>query len=804
MDMIVMFRIFRLTFLPLFLLLGSSCTAGRNSFDTALQLEANGRYDDAMLSCAEAVKADPDKLEYRSHFFDVMEMAARSHAKNGEQLFLSGRYFDSLSEYLIAESLNPGESSYASGAERASKRRDAALAFADATAFEQKNMIKEAAAAYETAFNLDRDNPDYEMAAKRIVKQEKSGAEVASIDLKSETPMTLRFRETSLRDVFRVITRLSGISFVFDEGFKEQNVTIDLENITFSKALDLLTAMYGLGRKNLNATTIKIYPQTVEKRDQRAEMILFTYRLRYIDAQKAINLVSSMVTVNSIIANDKLNTIIFRDTPETVDLVNKILEANDLPIPELLMDVEMLSLDYNEAKKMRLLLNSYHPGLLVKQTGEKIYSRPDAPSGLGQLVDFISTRGTGGYVAVPNVTYKLVKKLSKAELFANARLSVKNMEKTEFTAGQIIPPDKISPNGEGVKDPKQQYLDLGIRMSAVPAIKLNNRIDLQLNLEVNSAVKQEKANDDATLLATATRRLDAVLSLKDGETAIIGGLIQDAPTDNRRKHYLPGAFPLRTPLGSELVEIANKNELILAITPRLVRGLTLPPSSLFSFYGYRDEHTPSTSKKTAKGNDAVQPVQQIHNSFHASRTIMTQQVTDEQKSSRSAGQISNASQSLTGTEALLSVDSASVPETRNSLTGLATIGFMGPSYVKNGDTILMPVHISNADSVASATFAVIFDPEYFELLSVKEGSFFSSESDKTSFSHSSGAGAVTVNVGRPASELGSSGNGVVAVLAFKAKRAGTSTGFGIANITLNQTAARRQQALALGSSVEIR
>jgi len=116
----------------------------------------------------------------------------------------------------------------------------------------------------------------------------------------------------------------------------------------------------------------------------------------------------------------------------------------------------------------------------------------------------------------------------------------------------------------------------------------------------------------------------------------------------------------------------------------------------------------------------------------------------------------------------------------------------------------MPVHISQADQLSSASFAVIYDPDYFDLLTVSEGMFFRQEARKTSFTSPARPGAVTVSVSRSVVEPGVSGQGTLALLSFRAKKSGKAIGFTIANVILNQKGGGQQKPLSLGSSVEIR
>ncbi len=816
----------------------AGCSVGRKNFDTAMHLEAEGRYDDAMFSYAEAVKANPDAPEYRLRFLAVKEKAAQAHAKKADQFFAAARYVEAMAEYQTAAGLDPAQMSYALKSDKAAKMRDAQIAFTEGQDLEKKNRIKDARASYSRALELAPDNIEFKNALRRLSSMRKSRLDGADLQLKSNRPITLRFRDARMKDVFNVITQLSGINFIFDEGIKDQNVTINLENATFYQALDLLTGMYKLGRKNLNETSVILYPKSVEKQKQYEEMVVRTYNLNNIDAKKAINLVRSMVMVKKIFVNDEVNALVFRDTREVVDVVEKILEANDMPSAEVLLDVEVVEVNDTDAKNLGLLLDKYSvsmagftpDGKMISPTLYTSTAPATAPVGMDQLVKAFSSKGFGGYVTMPSASYNFGKTLARGEILSNPKIRVKNKEKARFTVGQRVPFSTTSTQTSGVVSTNVQYVDVGVKVNAEPTIQVNNEVSIKLNLEVSSVVKKEAAIDGTTLVTIGTRNLETVLSLKDGETSVIGGLIQNTATDAQNKIFLLGDVPLLGPLVSNTDNKKEKTELVLAITPRLVRGVTIPASSVADFESGREEYPalggqyaafeqepeydasrntplglpaqPQTAPKPFPLIRPLPPVKPVSGALESPPSVQpvpqpeTKPVLSEPPSALPEDQ--------TASRPLAPVVAESQSSVRDSLKAVANIGFMGPSSVSSGESLLIPVHISWGEQLSSAVFTVIYDPEYFEFQMASEGVFFRQDGKRTRFSSPARPGAVTVTVARAEGESGISGQGTLALLTFRARKPGKAPVFSLANITLNQKDGRHQKLLALGSSVEIR
>ena len=571
------------------------CSAAKKNFSEGSELEKAGQYEEAMFKYAEAFRHDPSSPEYRMKYLNTRQTAASSRASRGDKLFSDGKYADALAEFETASGLDPNDHRYSQKMQSATSHMSAELAYTEGLRLEKESKPREASTAYGRALELTPDNPDYQKALIRVTEQKKPHHETRELQLKSDSPLTLSFRDTKLGEVFQVLTRLSGINFILDEGLKEPNVTITFERATFYQALDLLTGMYRLGHKTLNETTIILYSRTPEKVKQYEDMVLRTFHLNHLDAKKAINLVRSMIQVRKIFVNDEANALVMRDTQEVVAVAEKLLEANDVPDAEVVLDMEILEINDKDSKNLGLLLstNSVSMGAFTpdgKALSSTLFTDSGAPLGVdvSQLLKAFTIKGFGGYVTIPNATYNFGKNLSRGEVLSNPKLRVKNREKAKFNVGQRIPIQTTTRSGETISS-SVQYVDVGVKVSVEPTIQLNNEVSIKLILEVSSVINRETAKDGTTLVTIGTRNLETALSLKNGETSVIGGLIQHGAADEKTKLLLLSDIPLIGPLFSGDKTEKSKTELVLAVTPRLVRGLTMPGKSFASFSSGRED-----------------------------------------------------------------------------------------------------------------------------------------------------------------------------------------------------------------------
>ena len=579
----------------------SGCSSSRRAFSKAERFEAEGKYEDAMYSYADAFSKDPSTSEYRLRFLKARDAAANMRYKMGSELYDRGDYVAALAEFQTAYGLDPTQGRFKHQVEVTNRLKDAQLAYQEGIDFEKANKLKDANHSFIKALDLSPDNKEYLDALNRVSGLRKSKLEGFELNLKSNKPITLKFKDAKIKDVFNIVSQLSGINFIFDEGVKDQQVSIYLENASFQQALDLMANMFKLGRKIANESTVIIYPRTPDKVKQYEDMQLRTFHLNYMDAKKAVNLIRTMIQVRKVYVNEDSNSVVVRDTNDIVDVVEKILDANDVPEPEVILDVEVIEVSDTNTQRLGLLLSNYNVQLgAYSPSGSllanSLSSATTTASTTGttttttsatvdNLIRAFAMKGYGGFVTVPNATYNFGKTLSKGEVLSNPKIRVKNKEKSKFTVGTRVPitTGNVSTSGT-FNQVNVQYVDVGVKVNAEPTIQLNNEIVIKLSLEVSQQVGAPRdVGGGTTVITIGTRNLETVLSLKDGETSIIGGLIQKTTGNDKTKLMFLSDIPIIGNLFTDTNFNDSKNELILAITPRLVRGVTVPLGNLMSF-----------------------------------------------------------------------------------------------------------------------------------------------------------------------------------------------------------------------------
>jgi len=800
------------------------CAAGK-AFNAGQNLEDEGKYEEAMLSYADAFRAAPDVVEYRARFLTARDRAADLRYAKGLEEFRGGNYPAALSDFQVAYVLDPGKEIYKQKVDITLRKRDAQQAYQEGLAFEKDNKPKFANLAFEKAVDLDPEESLYKQARDRARTQLDNRTSGYELNIKSLKPFAFKFTGSGLKGVFRILTQLSGINFIFDEGVKDQPVTISLERTNFRQVLDLLSTMHKLGSTVLNEKTVLIYPKTADKIKQYENMEMRTFHLNYMDAKKGINLIRSMLPARKVYVNEETNSIVVRDNSETVGVIGKLLDANDVPDAEVLLDVEVIELNDKNTKNVGLLLSRYavdlggfnlDSGLLLADRLSNVQSSgTTTDAGIANLVNAFNWNGFGGFVTVPNATYNFGKTITKGEVLSNPKIRVKNKEKAKFTVGTRVPITTTTTNGTiGGFSVNIQYVDVGVKLNAEPLIQLNNVIDIKLSLEVSSIVSQETLADGTTTVVTiGTRNLETVLSLKDGETSVMGGLMSRTNTDSKNKIFLLGDIPLIGPFISGNNTSKDKTEIVLAITPHLVRGLVSPPATVTSFMsGKEDEPSLATFPPSSDEESGIETL--LQKPEPAMRRQFPSPPTGPQPG------VSPHSVQPQAIPAPL-VESSKVPAVIPGQpmppvpvsNGVAPIPGASqksgslilsiPMISKVGETFTVEMRAENVEPVMSIPFSLTFDPDFVELESVSEGTFLQQEGMQTSFSSSTDPnGAISINMSLPAGASTAGGSGVLATAVFRAKKQGTAA-FGFRDVAFTSATGTLLPVVPVANSVII-
>lgn len=402
-------------------------------------------------------------------------------------------------------------------------------------------------------------------------------------------PITLEFRDAPLRNVFDMIARQSNINFIFDKDVRlDTKATLFARNTPIADAVDMLLLTGQLEKKVVNANTLLIYPNLPQKQKAYQELLVKSFYLGNADAKVTMAMLRTLIKARDLFVDERLNMLIMRDTPEAIRLAEKIIAVQDMAEPEVMLEVEVL-----EIKRGRLLdLGIQYPNQFsllnlppattqsVGPGGVIVNTTPSAP-----VLTVESLRRIAGRdIAIsPTPTVNLRKDDSDVNILANPRIRVKNREKAKIHIGDKVPVITSNTTSTGVISESVSYLDVGLKLDVEPNVMMRDDVQIKVGLEVSNIVREIRSNSGTLTYQIGTRNAGTTLRLKDGETQVLAGLISDEDRSTASRIPGLGDLPLLGRLFSSQRDERSKTEIVLLITPRVLRSDSTRQPALTEF-----------------------------------------------------------------------------------------------------------------------------------------------------------------------------------------------------------------------------
>jgi general secretion pathway protein D len=423
---------------------------------------------------------------------------------------------------------------------------------------------------------------------RRIIDRLKTAARAAATAPRPAfaKPISLDFRDAPIRSVFEMISRNAGINFVFDKDVPANiRVTIFVRNSSIEDAVKLLLVTNQLERKMINDNSVLIYPNTPAKLKEYQELVVRSFYLGNADVKQTQLMIKNLIRTRDMFIDEKLNLLIIRDTPEAVRMAEKLIAAHDLAEPEVMLDVEVLEVKRSKLQELGIqypnqftVLNIVPAPSTVTTTGGVVVQSTNATTTTSQLtLESLRGRPAAGQVAVsPSPSLNLRSDSSDVNLLANPRIRVKNREKAKIHIGDRVPVITTTSTANVGVSQSVTYLDIGLKLDVEPNVLLDDEVTMRIGLEVSNIVREITNNSGVLTYQVGTRAANTVLRLKNGETQVLAGLISDE--DRRGSNGIPGLadLPLIGKLFSNNRTEAAKTEIMLLITPRVLRNVARP------------------------------------------------------------------------------------------------------------------------------------------------------------------------------------------------------------------------------------
>lgn len=721
------------------------------SFKQGNQYLEEGKVAEGLAKLEEAVRLDPKNLEYRMGLASRRASVVNQLLAGAETHRRAGRLSEAEKGFRQALVFDPEnvQARQGQGAIVAERKHHAQVTEAE-TIF-KRGKADDLAVALEKLRPVLQENPRQREALNlkdRIdIERAKESRPEARLAASYRKPITLEFRDAPLKSVFDVIAKLSGLNFFFDKDLRpDLKASILARNTTVEDAVRLLLVTNQLEQKILNENSVLIYPNTPQKQKEYQSLSIRSFFLSNADVKAVSNTIKTLVKTKDLVIDERLGLIIMRDTPEAIRLAERIVALQDLSDPEVMLEVEIL-----EIKRSRLL------ELGISWPGQLTFS-PIVPA--ESVLSVAGLRGINSsaiQVTGASLGVSARKDDQEGNILANPRIRVRNKEKAKVLIGEKVPVITTTSNANFVSE-SVTYVDVGLKLEVEPSIYLDEEVAIKINLEVSSLVREVLSKSGTLSYQIGTRGASTVLRLKDGETQILAGLISDEERSSASKVPGVGDLPLVGRLFGNQKDDSQRSEILLSITPRVIRSIRRPDLLAAEFESGTEASIGAVSLRLAAVDTSV------------AAGSVTSAVSAPTGATRTAVVTASTPAGISPT-AGVPMPAESAPS--RPLPGPFSLSWAAPSQVKAGEQFSAVLRVNSQASLRGLPLLIGFDPQLFQVVSVVEGDYFRQAGGRSSFSQrvDPAQGKVFVAAVRQAfsgTDSGINGTGSVVTVTLKA------------------------------------
>jgi len=407
--------------------------------------------------------------------------------------------------------------------------------------------------------------------------------------------ISLDFQQADITNVLRLIAEVSGFNVVVGEGVKSK-VTMKLVSVPWDQALDMILKMNGLGKiRQSNILWIdslsNIAKQQTEEASAKAAKVTaeeLVDRVFYIRNLPAMEVMTSLTQFRSPRGLMQFslgsNALIVRDTETRIAVMKQLVDGLDLEVPQVQIEARIVQADTTYSRSLGVQWGIQN----VNQTSATGVAnfKSGVVGGFGsQVSDFLVNlpATVGGLTATPGVGFTVGKtdgtlldlRLSAGELLGLSKViaapKVTTLDKREakISQGESIPFQTTSLQGT-----QTTFVDANLELNVTPQITSRDPKETgkQIMMKVRATRNAVGARSNPAGPSIDRRETNTQVIIRDGETMVVGGVFID--TQNNSVAGIPylSRIPVLGWLFKQKTESVAKQELLIFLTPNIVRS----------------------------------------------------------------------------------------------------------------------------------------------------------------------------------------------------------------------------------------
>jgi len=679
------------------------CATFSENYKLGNKAALNKDWNEAVKYYEKALWESPDNSVYRLALFRAKMAASYSHILMARELVSQGMKEEALLEYEKALSYDPLN-----------------RVIAEEAALLKGEEVKEE----------EPEEKKIELPVKLRVDKEK---------------VQLEFTKVNLRSIFQALAKFAKVNIIFDEQFKDISFSISLKDVDFEEAIGTLCLASKNFYRIIDEKTIIIAPDQPLKRAQYELNAIRTFYLSNINAQEVQQLLAQMLRtqlgrVPTIFVDKNLNSVTVRDTPSNIELAEKLLKIWDKSKGEVVIDLEIMEVTRTRLRELGLDFDQHIIGFK--------YGESDAAedSGWVSLRDLDFSKRENYQISLPLAFIKFLESDSDTKIIAQPRLRGMQDEEIRYLVGEKVPIPRTTFTPIAAGGVSQQpitsfeYQDVGIELVVTPKIHFENEVTLEIEIKITSLGGVGYAD----IPIISTREVKNVIRLKNGETNFLAGLLRDE--ERMSLKGIPGlkSIPLLGSLFSSTQQTVTQTDVILTLTPYIIRTLPLDERDIEPLWIGLDRVAPLRREPQRMPEDVLE------------QRRAQQRRLEEERRREEAEQ----------DQVFLNPSNLQIPQNRE---------------------FRINANMRTEQEIGMLSLTVNYDAQMFNLKEIVAGALIRRLGDDVPFLKNidNNAGIATIGFSSPEIDRGVKGAGRIASLLFQAVRKGEGT-ISITSVTANK------------------
>lgn len=384
----------------------------------------------------------------------------------------------------------------------------------------------------------------------------------------SNQPMTIDVQGADIKTVLRSISEFSGVNIVAGPEV-EGSVVIHLKNVPWKEALDTILKSQGYDWRD-DYGIIRVAPTeqlqedevkavTVDrKKEEMQSLTTEVVKLNFLNSDEIKRAMSKMTTGRGNVESEPgTNSVVISDVPTRTRRIVEVIKSMDVRLSQVEIVAKMVDVDHEATRELgvnwaatNLNFGGQAVGSIV--TGQRLTS------------PFSTVRvGTVQSWGDLNAIIEALEHDNKANIISNPRISTADNQQARIMVGKEIPLIVSDEAGNPITELKK----IGVILRVTPHVNSDNTITMDLHPELSDLSSQATVQGGVII---TLQEADTRVVVRNGETAVIGGLISESETSLRNGVPVLKDVPLLGPLFRYESKTKKKRELIIFVTPKVV------------------------------------------------------------------------------------------------------------------------------------------------------------------------------------------------------------------------------------------